>query len=406
MRPLGLRESLLFSAANFGSNLVYQFINFGAGLYLLAYPAVPAWLVGLLAQERSLAGALVQPAVGVLSDRTRTRIGRRKPFFIVGVGLTAASLLFLGTFPPLVPMLLVLSVNAFFLNVAVDPYLALMADVVPPGQRGRIGAALAVFLVLGAVTATIAGSLLWDVSPELVFVVVAAGLVVAWAVTTVAVREPAAPPAPREPLRFEPARYVRGLLAYPELLKYVAAAAFYWMGTGGVIPYITRFGVKELGMRESESFLLALPALGASVVGAVVAGYAADRIGKKPVLATALAYFAVVAVIGSQAQTVGQAYLAMGVVGVGNGALTAVVAPLLVDLVAPERAAEMAGLGSAVWSLAQPIGALAAGLLIEASGENYRASFVGAGVFVAISFVLLLPVRAPQHRATVTAALA
>lgn len=34
MRPLTLRESLVFSVANFGSNLVYQFFNFGAGLYL------------------------------------------------------------------------------------------------------------------------------------------------------------------------------------------------------------------------------------------------------------------------------------------------------------------------------------------------------------------------------------
>ncbi len=402
MRPLTLRESLIFSVANFGSNLVYQFFNFGAGLYLLSYPAVPPWLVGLLAQERSLAGAVVQPLVGALSDRTRTRIGRRKPFFIVGVSLTALSLLFLGTFPPLVPMLLVLSVNAFFLNVAVDPYLALMADIVPPEQRGRIGAGLALFLVLGATTATLAGSLLWDRSPGLVFVVVAVGLVVSWTVTTVGVREPTTPPAPRERIRFEPARYVRGLLAYPELLKYVAAAFFYWMGTGGVIPYITRFGVKELGMTESESFLLALPALGGSVVGAVVAGFTADRVGKKPVLAAALGYFAIVALVGSQAQTVTQAYLAMGIVGIGNGALTALVTPLLVDLVPPERAAEMTGLGSAMWSFAQPLGALTAGLLIEMTGENYRASFMGAAVFVGVSFVLLLTVNAP-HRRTATA---
>ncbi len=404
MRPLTLRQSLIFSVANYGSNFVYQHFNFAAGLYLFRYPEVPAWAVGLLAQERSLAGAFVQPLVGAMSDRTRTRIGRRKPFFIVGVSLTALSLLFLGTFPPLVPMLLVLSVNAFFLNVAVDPYLALMADIVPPQQRGRIGAALALFLILGAASATLAGSLLWDVSPGLVFTVVAIGLVAAWTVTTVGVREPEAPPRPRDPIRFEPRAYLRGLGRYPELLKYVAAAFFYWMGTGGVIPYITRFGVRELGMSESESFLLALPALGGSVVGAIVAGFAADRVGKKPVLAVGLAYFSVAALIGSQVQTVPQAYVAMGIVGIGNGALTALIAPLLVDLVPPERAAEMTGLGSAVWSFAQPLGALTAGLLIEATLQNYRVPFVGAAVFVAISFLLLLTVHAPRVQTATAAA--
>lgn len=402
MRPLSFGQAFIFSLANFGSNATYQFLNFGAGLYLLRYPEVPPWLVGILAQERSFAGAIVQPVVGAMSDRTRTRIGRRKPYFIVGISLTALSLLFLGTFPPLVPMLLVLAINAFFLNVAVDPYMALMADIVPPEQRGRIGAALALFLILGATTATLAGSFLWGVSPTLVFVLVTVALVVPWTITTIFVREPVAPPAPREPIRFEPGRYARGLLEQRELLKYIAAATFYWMGTGGVIPYITRFGVKELGMSEGESFLLALPALGGSVIGAIIAGFLADRIGKKPVLATALAYFAVVALIGSQAQTVVQAYVAMAVIGIGNGALTALIVPMLVDLVPPARAAEMTGLGSGVWSLAQPIGALIAGVIIQLSAENYRLSFVGAAVLVAISFALLLTVRAPHHRASTT----
>lgn len=399
MRPLSFAEALVFSVANFGSNAVYQFLNFGAGLYLERYPQVPPWAVGLLAQERSLAGALVQPVVGAISDRTRTPIGRRRPFFIIGVALTALSLLYLGTFPPLVPMLLVLAVNAFFLNVAVDPYVALMADIVPENQRGRIGAALALFLVLGATTATIAGAFLWDRSPQLVFVAVTIGLVVAWGITTVGVREPPAPAAPREPVRVDPAGYVRGLFVHRELVKYVAAAALYWMGSGGVIPFITRFGVNVLGMAEGESFLLALPALGGSVFGAVIGGFSADRIGKKPVLAVALAYFGIVALVGSQVQTVLQGYVVMGVIGLGNGALTALLVPLLVDLVPPERAAEITGLGSGVWSLVQPVGAVLAGTLIQLTGENYRMAFVGAAVLILASFAMLLTVQPPRRGA-------
>ena len=141
-KPLTFRESVIFGFGNLGSNAVYNFLNGAAGLYLIRYPEVPVWLVGLLAQERSLAGAVAQPIVGAMSDRTRTRIGRRKPYFIAGVALTAASLLYLSGFPPLVPMLIGLSINACFLNVAVDPYTALLADIVPPGQRGRVGTVL------------------------------------------------------------------------------------------------------------------------------------------------------------------------------------------------------------------------------------------------------------------------
>jgi len=186
-RPLSFADSALYACGIFGANVVYAFLNLAAGLYLERYPQVPTWAVGLLSQERSLAGAVVQPIVGAWSDRTRTRIGRRKPFFIGGVLLTWASLLFLAGFPPLVPMLIVLSINAFFLNVAVDPYYALMADLVPLEQRGRVGALLAVFNMGGQIVATVAGLFLWDGSPELVFVIVATVLVVSFAITRLVV---------------------------------------------------------------------------------------------------------------------------------------------------------------------------------------------------------------------------
>jgi hypothetical protein len=57
------------------------------------------------------------------------------------------------------------------------------------------------------------------------------------------------------------AGYLRDLASRTDLLLYVGAAALYWMGTGGVLPYLTRFGVSVLGLSEGESFRLILPAL-------------------------------------------------------------------------------------------------------------------------------------------------
>lgn len=182
------------------------------------------------------------------------------------------------------------------------------------------------------------------------------------------------------------------------LVLYIGAAALYWMGTGGVLPYLTRFGVSVLGLSEGESFQLLLPALAGTIIGAVPAGFIADRRGKKPVLdAVGLFAYSLIAIVASQVATLPQALLAMGVIGLANGVWTALAIPLLVDLVPQERAAEMTGIGSAVWSLAQPIGAVIAGLLI-ASADSYRVSFVGAAVFIFLCFVLLLFVRAPGVR--------
>jgi MFS family permease len=272
-----------------------------------------------------------------------------------------------------------------------------MADIVPPAQRGRIGTVLAIFNMVGQILVTLLGIFLWDRSPELVFVLVAAVLAGGFAITTVTIREPEYPPIPRERARLDVGGYVQGILAHRELVKYVIAAVFFWLGTGGVLPYLTRFGVEVLGTSEGEAFQLFLPALVGTIIGAIPAGLLADRRGKRPVLAAGVLAFGLIALVASQVQTVQQALIAMAVVGLANGFWTALNVPLLMDLVPPQRAGEVSGLASAVWSFAQPVGALTAGLLIDATG-TYRSSFIGAAAFVLLSFVLLLTVRAPAHR--------
>jgi MFS family permease len=141
-------------------------------------------------------------------------------------------------------------------------------------------------------------------------------------------------------VRFEPLAYIRGLAAERELVKYVLAASAFWLGTGGVLPYLTRFGVHVLGVSEGTAFQLFLPALVGTIVGSVPAGYAADRIGKLPVLATGVLAFSIIAFVSSQVGTFEQALLAMGVIGLANGVWTSLAVPLLIDLTPPERAAE------------------------------------------------------------------
>jgi Na+/melibiose symporter-like transporter len=77
-QPFAWRTALQYSVANLGASVVYALFNFAMPLYLAAYNLHPS-LIGLLANERSFVGAFVQPIVGRLSDRTRTRLGRRRP---------------------------------------------------------------------------------------------------------------------------------------------------------------------------------------------------------------------------------------------------------------------------------------------------------------------------------------
>lgn len=393
MQRLSLLTMIYYGVANAGTNMVAALSNTALPLYLGSY-GVPNVAIGFLAQERSFVGGFVQPLVGAISDRTRTRLGRRRPFFLIGVPLTAAGMMALAFHPPLWVVLLILPVLAFFLAVAADPYYALMADITPPDQRGRMGGVMGVLNMAGQVAIIGTSAVLWATQEFTVFVIASAGLMLTYAVTFFTIKEPPLPDEREQPkpFRFSMRKYVAGVLEHRELTKYVVSQFFFWFGSGAAVPFLTRFAVEVLHADEGTAFLLVLVAVVTTALGSVPAGMAGDRWGRQRVLSVGLLVFALTGLVGSQAQTVMQGVIIMACFGFVNSTAQAMVFPFLCDLMPRGRLGEFTGLGSMVWSLAQPIGSTAAGLAIDLTG-SYRAVFVVSSVMIFVSFLLLQTVR-------------
>src|SRR5688500_2288344 len=103
-------------------------------------------------------GMIVQPIVGHYSDRTWNRLGRRKPYFLAGAILSASALMLmpnaniLGSIAPLVIIGagFLMIMDACF-NLAMEPFRALVADILPDEQR-TLGFSIQTFLIgIGAV---------------------------------------------------------------------------------------------------------------------------------------------------------------------------------------------------------------------------------------------------------------
>jgi maltose/moltooligosaccharide transporter len=101
---------------------------------------------------------IVQPLIGHYSDKTWNRMGRRKPYFLVGAILSSLALVVLpnsGSMAGIIPALwigagMVMIMDASF-NVAMEPFRALVADNLPETQR-TLGFSIQTFLIgLGAV---------------------------------------------------------------------------------------------------------------------------------------------------------------------------------------------------------------------------------------------------------------
>lgn len=180
---------------------------------------------------------------------------------------------------------------------------------------------------------------------------------------------------------------------------------FFWLGAGCAAPFITRFGVLELGMSEGASFSLMMLLVLCTGVFAYPAGLVGDRFGKKGAMSIGLVFFAAAILIGSQAQTMEQILPAILLIGVGNTIPFVLNFPMLIDLIPQERAGEFVGLGSLLWSVGQPFGALIGGALADVTG-GYRVTFIFAGIMMIAAFLVLQTVRPHSRQIPAPAALA
>ncbi len=89
-----------------------------------------------------ITGMIVQPIIGHYSDRTWCKLGRRRPYFLVGAIFASIMLFLMPNSPSLASFLSPLLVGAGILmimdasiNVAMEPFRALVADKLPSEQR-------------------------------------------------------------------------------------------------------------------------------------------------------------------------------------------------------------------------------------------------------------------------------
>jgi len=101
-----------------------------------------------------LTGLLVQPIIGYLSDRTWTRWGRRRPYFMIGAVFTTLALLVMPNSPTLWIAAGTLWVLDASINVSMEPFRAFVGDKLAPRQRPTGYAMQSFFIGVGAIVAS------------------------------------------------------------------------------------------------------------------------------------------------------------------------------------------------------------------------------------------------------------
>ncbi|WP_249355512.1 MFS transporter [Chloracidobacterium sp. D] len=145
----------------FTMNFGFLGIQFGWGLQMANMSAIYEKLgaqpdeIPLLWLAAPMTGLIVQPIVGALSDRTWTRLGRRRPYFLTGAILASLALFAMPHAPALWVAATLLWVLDSSINISMEPFRAFVADRLDDEQRPLGFVMQSFFIGVGATLANV-----------------------------------------------------------------------------------------------------------------------------------------------------------------------------------------------------------------------------------------------------------
>ncbi|MEV6279061.1 MFS transporter [Nocardia sp. NPDC051832] len=332
--------------------LLWSFIPATAGIYAL-WGAIPGILLplqigaidedhkaanlALVATLGACAAMLAQPIAGVLSDRTRSRYGRRAPWILGGALCGGLALLVLSMSSTLAAIALAWIAAQIAYNLAQGPLSAVLPDRVPRSARGTFSAAIGVATMTGVLLGSGAAAAFSGHIPAGYLTFAAVALL---AVTLFVLLNPDRASLGDERLPFDARTFLRTFWVNPR-----AHPDFGWAFLGRLLLYTGYFVVYGYQLYLLEDYIgvddraaqlvpvLGLVSLPAMLLSIAICGPLSDRVGRrKPFIAVSSAVVATGVLIPWVWPTVPGMVAFAVVCGFGFGAFQAVDTALITEV--------------------------------------------------------------------------
>jgi MFS family permease len=359
-----------------------------------------SWALGLGA----VVSLLVNPVAGLLSDRTVSRFGRRRPWIVAGLVVGSAGLYLIATGGATM-VVVGWCVTQLGFNFVIPTLLAVLPDQVPTHQQGRVSGILNAGFPLGVVAGVFIAQ---AVAPSMLAMFMAPAAIAAILVVIFLV---VIDDRPLERSGVPPLDWLGFLRSF--WISPRAAPDFCWtwlsrfllfMGLATLLSYQVFYLIDKLGLAQAaipETMLQStLISTATTVLGSVLGGWLSDRLARRRifVLASALIYGAGLAVIGVATQLEGFLW-GIAICGLGQGVYLAVDLALVTEVLPDKAGGAAKGIGiislanNIPQSLAPAIAPLFLAIGAVGGDRNYTALFGMAALFALLGAVAVLPIR-------------
>jgi MFS family permease len=406
MKSLSFSRLLALSSFGFALTLFANTLDpalYGYKVLQLA-PQNPNTLLGFTTAAGSLLVLVMGPVIGLLSDRTRSPLGRRLPYLLAGAPIMVAGILAIGLAPA--AWVFVAGVLLWRLgdNLIFTPWEALYPDLVPARQRGLASGIKSLTDILAVLVGRLAAGELLALEPALgsaavlaAMAVPVAGLLLAVALTALMLR--GLPKEQGKPVREPLLKSYRDSFRFnwrkeKVFTGWLANRFLFWAGFIILSQFLFLFVVDVVGLAEADAqrYLARLSIVlgGAILAVAVPAGRLADRWGRRPLVVGACLMAAAGTLLVLFLRDLNWLTAAAGLVGMGAGIYLSANFAQLTDIVPQAETGRYIGLANIAGSAGGALARFLGGLLIDPLnrlGEGGVSGYLGLYGFAAVLFV-------------------
>ena len=380
-----------------------------------------AFVTGIILTFDNIAGLFISPVVGFLSDTTRSRFGRRKPWiiFCAPFAILAFALLpiFILRIPPelsgqtrqLTPYLIpfLIAVVAMLLPLAImrTPANVIVYDITPSKNRTMANAIASMIGSGTGILAAIVGAILFNINPGLPFWIGSGLSAIVISLVAVRVTEPVEReelPPEAQNVRFKD--IFKGFLSLPKedlrSLAFLYLSIFFsYLAFAQLQSFASSYGVFVLGMDVGSSGMIYATGGAAFLVAAIPTGFITKKLKRKP---ATLIGFVIFAIMGLLLYLFPSQALLWPLVGFG-GFFWAFVwvnqDPMVMDSIDNDNVlGALGGLMSIARTLGYIAGPIIGGFVVEKLGNNYSNIWLVLMVGCILGALALLPTTKGEVR--------
>lgn len=389
---LNYKQTMLIGLGFFTVSIVWGIYNIAMPIYLKDL-GLSGVAVGSVMTIDNIFAVVFLPIFGALSDRTNTRYGRRMPYLLVGIPLSALAFILIPVFRlSLVPVMITVIAMNFFMSIYRAPTVALMPDFTPRPLRSKANGVINFMGGVGAVIAFLIGGFLFRTNEYLPFAVCAFIMIVTIIVMYLTIREPKETADDKQAQERTDDKAMGEKGSITSLIFLLLAIFFWFTAYNAVETFFSTFGEVVLKIDKSQSSFMLAVFSAMLVIFSIPSGFLASRIGRKNTILIGITVLFLVFVIMNFTMGLNPyiIYVLLGIGGISWALININSYPMVVEMTSSKGIGKYTGYYYFFSMTAAIVSPILFGYIKDMIGDRFLFVYSSIAMVLAFFFMMLV----------------